>query len=222
VNLKAIVFDLDGTLLESAEIKTEAFGELFREYPQHRGEIIEYHLAHEGVSRYVKFRAICRDILKQPLDQAEEVRLGIEFSRLIAKKMAACPLVSGARAFLERVAARYKCFIASGTPHEELCMIVAQRGIEKYFSEWHGAPWSKEDVLRGILERHALIPLEVLCIGDSMSDLQAARAVRVPFVGRAKRRSGVAFPDGTTVGLFHDFDELLKEWSAIEGRIAAR
>ncbi|MGQ0665952.1 MAG: hypothetical protein ACT4O4_02865, partial [Nitrospiraceae bacterium] len=61
---------------------------------------------------------------------------------------------------------------------------------------------------------------EVLSIGDAMSDLQAARAVHVPFAGRVRKGSFDAFPEGSTVGQFHDYEELMKEWSVIEDRVA--
>lgn len=218
--LKAIVFDFDGTLLESAEIKTDAFAELFRNHPQYQREIIEYHLAHAGISRYVKFRAIYRDILKCPLMQEEEERLGLTFQQLIAEKIAVCPFVPGARAFLNNVASQYKCFIASGTPDAELRPLVVQRGLEKFFDEVHGAPTSKAAILQGILRRHALAPSEVLGIGDALSDLEAAQSERIPFAGRVRAREAAIFPRGSTVALFHDFEELANEWSTLLARIA--
>ncbi|GAF78578.1 unnamed protein product, partial [marine sediment metagenome] len=32
--IKAIIFDFDGVIVESSDIKTEAFRELFQDYPQ--------------------------------------------------------------------------------------------------------------------------------------------------------------------------------------------
>ena len=42
------MFDFDGVILESGDIKTQAFLELFAGYPQFRGTILEYHLGHWG------------------------------------------------------------------------------------------------------------------------------------------------------------------------------
>jgi len=220
VSLKAIVFDFDGTLLESAKIKTDAFFELFSDHPQHLHQIMAYHHAHEGVSRFVKFRTIYRDILKRPLGQTEENRLGVAFSRLIADKITQCPFVPGAQAFLESVVGQYKCFIASGTPHEELRALVIRRGIAKFFDEIHGAPQSKAEILHDILGRYKVVPTEVLSIGDATSDLEAACAEHVPFAGRVREEETVTFPPGSTVALFRDYGELTKEWSAILARVA--
>ena len=53
----AIVFDFDGTLVNSNEIKTWAFGELYKEHGENIvQQIIAYQKEHEGISRFVKFR----------------------------------------------------------------------------------------------------------------------------------------------------------------------
>jgi beta-phosphoglucomutase-like phosphatase (HAD superfamily) len=63
--IKAIIFDLDGVLIESAEIKTDAFRMLFADYPDRLPEIIAYHQRNAGISRYNKFRYFYEKILGQ-------------------------------------------------------------------------------------------------------------------------------------------------------------
>ena len=54
--LKAILFDFDGVLVESVDIKTKAFAKLFEnEGPEIVNKVVEYHLANGGVSRFKKF-----------------------------------------------------------------------------------------------------------------------------------------------------------------------
>ena len=60
--IKAIIFDFDGVLVESAEIKTEAFRQLFSSFPDKVHEIVEYHKRNMGISRYVKFRYFYENI----------------------------------------------------------------------------------------------------------------------------------------------------------------
>lgn len=218
--LQAIVFDFDGTLLESADIKTDAFAELFRNHPQHQRRIIEYHVAHAGISRYVKFRAIYQNILNQPLAVHEEQRLGVAFQQLIIDKMIACPLVPGVRAFLEGASRQFKCFIASGAPEEELHPLIEQRGLRRYFEGIHGSPHTKGEILRMILRQHSLAPSQVLSIGDALSDFEAAQAEGVPFAGRIRVDGASVFPVGRTVTLFRDFKELEREWDSLLTRLA--
>ncbi|MDD1661933.1 MAG: HAD family hydrolase, partial [Methanomicrobiales archaeon] len=65
--IASLLLDFDGVILESVEVKTRAFRELFSFRPDHVGEIVAYHMRNTGVSRFDKFRHIYREILKEPL-----------------------------------------------------------------------------------------------------------------------------------------------------------
>ena len=57
--IKAIVFDFDGVLAESANLKTRAFSDLFKgEDEETVRQIVAYHLKNAGVSRFEKFKII--------------------------------------------------------------------------------------------------------------------------------------------------------------------
>ena len=217
--LKAIVFDFDGTLIESADIKTAAFAELFRNFPDHLEAILKYHAAYAGVSRYVKFRTIYKDILKQPLSIMEERQLGDAFSKLVFDRVRQCPLVPGAAEFLDKVAACMRCFIASGTPEGELREIVDRRGLKKYFAGIYGAPASKQEILRRICREHALSPSQMLCVGDAPSDMEAAQAEGVAFLGRTRGNQWVPLLPGIATGGFIDFEDLASRWDSTITRL---
>lgn len=217
--LKAIVFDFDGTLIESADIKTAAFAELFRNFPGHLEAILQYHEKHAGVSRYVKFRAIYNDILKRPLSITEERQLGDAFSRLVFDRVRQCPLVPGAVEFLHRVSACSRCFIASGTPEGELRELVEQRGIRKYFMGIYGAPATKQEILRRIFREHTLSPSQMLCVGDAPSDMEAAQAEGVAFLGRSRGNQWAPLCSGIPCGSFVDFEDLGSRWDSTMTRL---
>ena len=50
--IKTIIFDLDGVIIESGEIKTRAFALLFNDYPDELPEIIAYHQKNAGISKF--------------------------------------------------------------------------------------------------------------------------------------------------------------------------
>jgi phosphoglycolate phosphatase-like HAD superfamily hydrolase len=75
-------------------------------------------------------------------------------------------------------------FVASGTPDDELRMIVSHRGLTGAFHEVHGAPREKPEIVRDLLARHHLAPDQVLFIGDGMSDYRAACEVGLEFLAR--------------------------------------
>lgn len=184
-DVRAVVFDLDGVILESAELKTAAFLELFGEYPQFRERILAYHLGHLGVSRYDKFEWIYGELLKEPLSGERKAELGREFSGLVLDKVLACPFVPGARELLERWKGSKLLFVASGTPQGELDVILEGRGIAGYFEGAWGSPTKKNEVVRRVLCEYGLARGEVLFVGDGSSDWEAAQATGVRFLARA-------------------------------------
>lgn len=182
--LRAVVFDFDGVILESGNIKTEAFLELFADYPQHQEAVLAFHLANLGVSRYVKFQYVYERLLERPYTAADQTQLDASFSTLVLAKILCCPFVPGALETLQTLRGRAPLFVASGTPQAELEYIVAERGLNPYFVEVWGTPRQKADILRDIMERFAWQPQEVLMVGDGLSDYQAAQAVGTRFLAR--------------------------------------
>ena len=100
--IKAIIFDFDGVIIESSEIKTAAFRTLFATYPDRLTEIIAHHQKNSGISRYKKFRYIYEEILGQALSVQKEAALGEEFSLIVLEKVLNAPYTAGAIEFLQR------------------------------------------------------------------------------------------------------------------------
>jgi phosphoglycolate phosphatase-like HAD superfamily hydrolase len=181
---QAIFFDFDGVILESADIKTNAFLELFRDYPEYGDAIRRYHHENLGVSRYIKFEWIYRTLLNKTLDEAEKKKLGEQFSELVFNKVLACPLVAGAYQFLEEARNQYYCFVASGTPHEELQAIVSQRKLDIFFNEVCGTPHTKSNIVERLLKVYKLSSGDCWFVGDGITDYEAALETGVKFIAR--------------------------------------
>jgi len=183
--LRAIVFDFDGVILESADVKTEAFVELFAHLGADQvAEVRRHHLANLGISRFKKFAWIYEHLLGRAIGDDESRELGVRFTELALARVLAAPFVPGAREALEALAPRYPLFVASGTPHDELTDIVGRRELTGFFREVWGTPTEKPAILTGILDGHRLAPAEVLFIGDGMSDYKAAAVTGVSFLAR--------------------------------------
>jgi phosphoglycolate phosphatase-like HAD superfamily hydrolase len=181
---KLIIFDFDGVILESADIKTQAFLELFADFPEHRQAILRYHLDNVGISRYRKFEWIHSRLLGLPLDEDRCRRLGEAFSDLVLNKILSCSYVAGALDCLERLNQKALLFVASGTPQDELDFIVDRRELRRYFTGVFGTPRSKSDIIRSLLSDYEASPNEVVFIGDGLSDYQAASETGIRFIAR--------------------------------------
>lgn len=194
---RAIIFDFDGVILDSVDIKTRVFQTLFADWPEHLAAITDLHLRLGGISRFVKFDMIYRDILGLPLSPELQAELGDRFSRLVEAGILNCPMIAGAAEFLAAHAGSLPCFVASGTPQAELLAITKRRKLDAYFREIHGSPRDKLAIVRDLLARHSLAATDAVFVGDAMTDHEAAAVTGVRFIGIAADRS--AFPHGTEV-----------------------
>lgn len=198
---QAIIFDFDGVVAESGEIKTQAFAELYRAYGDAVvTEVVQYHTQNGGLSRYNKFRYYQQHLLsKPPLTPEEEKELDRRFSELVVEAVIAADAVAGATELIRQQAERIPLFVASGTPEIELKVIVERRGLSPYFKQVRGAPKPKKTLIAEILAEHNLKPESVLMIGDAMADYEGAQANGTAFLGRVKPGDENPFPPGTHV-----------------------
>jgi HAD superfamily hydrolase (TIGR01549 family) len=195
-------------LVESVEVKTHAFAELFRPYGDEVvAQVVAYHLVNGGISRFEKFRYFFRELIRQPLSKETERQLGIEFSKLVETKVVAAPWVKGAEAFLKAWHNVLPLFIASGTPEEELKRIVEKRGMNCYFCGVCGSPRGKEEILRQVIAENGFASSRVLMVGDALSDLEAALLADTAFVGRVDAGQPQVF-HGKGVRVITDLTEL--------------
>ncbi len=210
-DLRAVFFDFDGVVLDSANIKDRAFRDLFAHLPELQEQILEHHREHLGRSRFEKFDWIYRVLLGRELEPDESAALGDRFSELCEEEMLSCPFVPGACDLLEALQGRIDCWLVSATPQEDLDRLVDRRRLRGYFREICGWPPAKTAVFAGLMSRHDLAPDEVLSIGDGLSDYRAARATGVHFVARAcdsSRQDWSSMPVATVRDLTEILDRL--------------
>lgn len=193
---QAIIFDFDGVVVESGKIKTQAFAELYRTHSEEiAAKVVQFHTQNGGMSRYRKFRHFQQYFLhKPPLTEAEEKELDRRFSELVVEAVIAADAVPGAMELIRQQAGKIPLFVASGTPENELKVIVERRGLTPYFKEVRGAPALKQTIIAEILSTYALKPETVLMIGDAMADYEGAQANNTDFLGRVHPNDPNPFP----------------------------
>ena len=193
----AVILDFDGVIVESVDVKTQAFAALYAPYgPEVVAQVVAYHLDHGGISRFEKFRHFHREFLGKTLSPEEETSLGARFSALVEDAVVASPWVPGARDFLEAYHDRLPLFVASGTPETELLRIAERRAIRHYFVSLHGTPATKAEIIELVVQHHGFPPKRVLMVGDALSDYDGAAATGLRFIGRVTDGRN-PFPPGT-------------------------
>lgn len=193
--IKAIIFDFDGVLVESVDIKTNAFAILFEDEGEDIvKQVVDHHIKNTGVSRFDKFRYFYRALLKRDLTDERFAQLCDRFSKLVVEEVVNAPYVKGGKEFLDSYCGIYKCFIVSATPQPEIEDIIARRGMGRYFAEIFGAPHKKVDAVREITARYGYHAAEVAYVGDALSDYEAAAINRIRFIARVNG-DGSVFKD---------------------------
>lgn len=190
----ALVLDFDGVVLQSVDVKTHAFVELYGGHgPEVVAKVLEHHLVHGGVSRFEKFRHYHRAFLGRALGAEEEAALGRRFSALVEDAVVCAQWVPGAREYLEDNHRRLPIFVASGTPETELARIVGRRGMAHYFAGVHGSPRTKGEIIATCVREGGLDASRVLMVGDAITDYRGAQEAGAAFLGIT--RDGNAFPE---------------------------
>jgi phosphoglycolate phosphatase-like HAD superfamily hydrolase len=208
-----VVFDCDGVILESTDVKTRAFRRIGAEFGEDVADRLAlYHSLHGGVSRYEKFAWLYREVFGREINAEEKSGLNEKFVNAALEEVATCPLTPGIQDVLDRLYGRLPLYVASGTPQEELRGIMERRGLARCFDDIRGYPPSKEALLRSIVEQSGADPARCVMVGDAYTDLEAARQVGTLFYGR-----GELFKDGDLP--WHDDMTRFADW--LEGAAPA-
>lgn len=180
-----LVFDCDGVVLNSNRVKTDAFYQAALPYGEAAAQsLVEYHVAHGGVSRYKKFAHFLEQIAPQytpgftgpGLDDLLQ-----SYADEVLGGLLRCEIAPGLATLREQTpGARW--MIVSGGDQAELRNIFTQRGIAEWFDGGiFGSPDTKDDILaREIATGNIQQP--AVFLGDSKYDYQAASAAGLDFV----------------------------------------
>jgi phosphoglycolate phosphatase-like HAD superfamily hydrolase len=184
-DLKAIIFDYDGIIAESVQVKTKAFAQIYSSFGKEVvNKVINHHEANGGVSRFEKFKIYHKSFLDKDLSQHQLNQLTEKFSNLVLEKVIASRYVEGVFDFINLNYKDFKFFISTGTPKNEIDIILKRKKLNKYFVEAFGSPEKKDVHVRKILKKYNLSQNEVIFIGDALSDRNAAKNNNINFIGR--------------------------------------
>ena len=189
--IKTIIFDCDGVILDSNNIKTEAFYEIGKQFSEEAGSrLANYHIKNGGESRYKKFNYLIENILKKKSSLEEVERLSKIFANITVDRVLNCTIADRIEE-LRKKTINKKWLVVSGSDQEELRGIFKTRGLYSLFDGGiFGSPDTKDTILKRELES-GNISKPSLFIGDSITDFKASQNANMNFIFLSKW-SGVA------------------------------
>jgi len=177
----AIVFDFDGTLVDSAGVKYDSFFKLFPATEGHRAVVKNVLAADPDGSRHAVIPRMVESMHKRGLDVSNDTHVA-RYGEIVEAGVSAAPECPGASDLLARLYGRAKLYIASNTPQEAVRQQAGRRGWSRHFDGIFGYPTRKVDVVRDILKGEGIRPDRLAVIGDGVSDEEAARANDCVFI----------------------------------------
>ena len=183
--LKAIIFDYDGVIAESNNVKCYAYEKM---YSIHGDEIVKkvmnHHKNNGGISRFKKFKLYHKMFLNEEISDNKLNQLCMEYSNIVVKGVINSPYVKGVYNFISTNYKKYDFFISTGTPTEEIIKILEEKNIINFFKDIYGSPDEKNYHVSEILKKSNFNNDEFIFIGDAISDRDAAKSNNIKFIGR--------------------------------------
>ena len=208
-SLQAIFFDFDGVLAECMYVKTEAFAQLFETFGEKIvKKIVKHHVENGGISRYVKIKYYYSEYLNEQISEEKLNDIAQQFSDMVVKKVIESPWVDGAKEFLEKYYEIIDLYIITGTPTNEMELIVKKRDMEKYFKGIYGTPDTKPILVKRIINENEYDREKTIYIGDCLSDYHDVMEADISFLGRVHKGTNSVFPNN--VPTISDFFDVLK------------
>ena len=174
-----VLFDCDGVILDSNEIKSDAFYNCALRFGKAEAQWLkEFNKENGGVSRYKKFELFARR-------QSPENLLGLadelisRYEREVVGKLLVCP---ASQTLLENVEHRGVWAVISGGDQNELRDLFSRRGLSDQFNGGiYGSPRDKFELVEEEISPMISESVRVLFVGDARLDAKVAKTFGFDF-----------------------------------------
>ena len=177
---KIIIFDFDGVIKDSVEVKGFAFQKLFIKHKNIQEKIIKYHIQHNGVNRDKKIKKFL-EWSGENINKFEVYKK--KFSKIVVEEVINSQWIRGVKKFIYLNRGK-QLFLLSATPHKEIIKILKQLNLKIYFKDIYGFPYKKNKVVASIIKTTQQDKDKIFLIGDSNTDYTAAKINKIDFVLR--------------------------------------
>lgn len=180
---RALVFDFDGTLVDSNRLKRDAYLHVFPDHPGLLSDLDAVLEAQKTASRFEIIRLLAGRIpgIDSARMETEARERTTAYTDWVEQQILVKAAESPAAPLLPVWQKDAPLYICSLTPAEPLRRIVERAGWQGYFQGIEGYPIRKEAMLRQTTARHQCQPDQVLMVGDGDNDEEAARDAGTAF-----------------------------------------
>ena len=181
---KIVFWDFDGVIKESVTVKSLGYANLFSLFGKKVvDQVNKHHESNGGVSRFEKI-PLYLNWAGQPANSTQVQEYCDRYSKMVRQAVIDSPWVPGVYEYLKANHPLQEFILITGTPQEEIEQILKELNISSFFKEVYGAPQKKALVVKDVLKRFHCLPDKALVVGDSKTDLEAARENNVAFLLR--------------------------------------
>ena len=182
---KTLIFDCDGVILDSNNIKTEAFRKVASEYGKKaEKELINFHLNNLGISRFIKFEHFINTIIPSlniSRNSPDMKYLLTKFNEEIQSKLIKCKLNNDLNKLKENTI-NSGWFMVTAGDQEEVRKILKIRNISSLFNKGiYGSPKNKYEIIKQEINSENM-KFPAIYFGDSKYDYEVAEAYGIDFI----------------------------------------
>jgi phosphoglycolate phosphatase len=166
--IKAIVFDFDGTLVDSLPIVVKAVNVLAKKY------------GHAEIKNVSKLRnKSLRIIIRQDfhLSMFDVPKYAREVKLLIRKDMKKVRIFPEIKVILKKISKQYQIGILTSNSEETVRSVLKNEHFDFIFS--NSSIFGKAIVLKRLLKEHNLNKDEIIYVGDETRDIEACKKIGV-------------------------------------------
>ena len=212
---KTIIFDFDGVLINSNQIKSNCFRDVSIKYGDNFSEkLVLYHQENGGISRHIKFKYFFNEILKLSNHQKEYDEILNDYSKCVTNKIIEAEKFEDYN-LITKLYEHDNFHIVSGSDQKELIEITKLIGVYKYFqNNIYGSPKNKDQIFKENIKSKK-IKYPAIYFGDSKYDYISSSNNNIDFVFISSWTELSNWQDFCKINMIQNFNSLKEFFSSI-------